>query len=553
MKKAFCLILIAFTAVGAIPKTASASEPNNKVGIHIIDETDLPDAAALVNSNGGQWGYVTVVIREDERDSSRWQRAMDEMRRLKLIPIVRIASKMTNSHWEVPKEEEAVNWAGFLNSLNWPVKNRYIILFNEPNHAKEWGGIIDPAEYARIASHYLYTLKNFSADFFVLPAALDLAAPNSSVTMEASTFYQRMHEQDNYIFTIFDGLNSHSYPNPGFMGEATDTGKTSIKGYKWELSYLSNLGLSPEIPVFITETGWINEAGEDYKVAFKDVWSDPQVKAVTPFVLNYKSEPFDSFSWKDPLTGAPREQYISVQSITKVKGEPSQLHSFEFMDHNIAEYLISDSEYLFFVNLKNTGQSIWQDEDGFKLISESTMKNENLLIGPVPATEPGQIAKIPIRLNTSEPRGIHSIKFKFFKGENLLGEFLSTKFTLVSPPSLDLLAKFWFGTPIDNRASLELYDKEDFVARFDNLSFVDGKATIPALKNVVPNRAYRFRLTKEFFAPVEKTMSIYVGNIDINFGRLIPIDLNNDGEINLKDIAAYFVNPLVLPLLIWNL
>lgn len=553
MKKILILIISIIVLCFSTTQTLFAEESNNKVGIHIIDENDLPAAAALVNSSGGEWGYVTIVIREDERDSARWQKVMDQMRRLKIIPIVRLATKMSASYWEIPKDEEAVNWAGFLNSLNWPTQNRYVVLFNEPNHAKEWGGKIDPREYARISNLYLNTLKSFSSDFFVLPAALDLSAPNSGSTMDASTFFRAMNEADNYIFTIFDGLNSHSYPNPGFSGQATDSGRASIKGYKWELQFLSDLGLDPEIPVFITETGWLNGAGDDYKYAFENVWNDPQIKAVTPFVLNYKSEPFDRFSWMDPATGAPRPQYLSVQSIAKTKGQPAQLNSFEFIDHNIADYLTSDSEYLFFINLKNTGQSIWQDQDGFKLIADSTMKNENIQAGPVPYTEPGQIAKIPVRLVTSEPRGIHSIKFSFFKDENLLGDVLTTKYTLVSPPSVNLFANFWFGSAKDNLASLDLYDEESFVARIENLAFVDGKATIPALKNIVPNRIYRFKLSKDFFIPAERSTAVYVGNINIDFGRLIPLDLNNDGGFNLDDLATYFKNPFILPVLLGNL
>src|SRR3990167_7096255 len=54
--------------------------PNNSFGIHILDENDLNDAASLVNSGSGDWGYITLVIRKDERDTKRWQNAFDEMR-----------------------------------------------------------------------------------------------------------------------------------------------------------------------------------------------------------------------------------------------------------------------------------------------------------------------------------------------------------------------------------------------------------------------------------------------------------------------------------------
>lgn len=552
MRKIIIFLVTAVITVSFFAKIANAKEPNNKFGIHIVDENDLDDAAALVNSSGGEWGYVTFVIREDERNNDRWQKAFDKMRRLKLIPIVRLATKMTPSGWEIPKDEEATNWAGFLNSLNWPVKDRYIILFNEPNHDKEWGGKADPAGYAKAYRHYYETLKNFSPDFFILPAALDLAAPNGKDTISATTFYEGMHQEDNYIFTIYDALNSHSYPNPGFSGKATDLGRTSINGYKWELNYLSDFGINQDIPVFITETGWVNTGGnleENYKYAFDHVWDDDQIVAVTPFLLSYLDQPFSQFSWKNPETKEFYPQFYSVQSMTKLKGEPKQKNSFEFVSNDIANYLVSDSEYSFSFNVKNTGQSIWNAEDGFSFKSESTLDEKHIRIGDIKNVEPGQTAKVNIRINTDEPRGIHSIKIGLYKNDKKIGNLFESQFTLVSPPTLSIYAKFWFGNQ-NQTASLSLYEDNVLVTKYDDLIFTDGKAIIPALKNVIPNKDYEFSLSKTFFLPNNKKTALYVGNNNLDFGRLIPIDFNNDEKITPKDVLAYAANPLLTKMLL---
>ncbi len=121
--------------VGAI--TDPTASPNNRFGIHIINEVDLQDAANLVNTTGGDWGYVTFVIRKDERNIKKWQETFDRIRKLRLIPIVRIATTQTDDVWEKPQLEDINNWVYFLNSLNWVVKNRYVIIGNEPNHAAE--------------------------------------------------------------------------------------------------------------------------------------------------------------------------------------------------------------------------------------------------------------------------------------------------------------------------------------------------------------------------------------------------------------------------------
>lgn len=329
MAMKFIPVLVSTIALFLSVQIASAqddnSAPNNHFGIHVISENDLEDAANLVNSNGGEWGYVTMIIREDERDLNRWTNVFNKLTELKLIPIIRIATTMqSNGTWARPNMDQAIPWSDFLDSLPWPSQERYVVLFNEPNHAKEWGGQINPEEYAAISRHYWEELKKTNTSFFVLPAALDLAAPDGSSTMNATTYYNRMFKADEFIFTIFDGLNSHSYPNPGFSGSPYDTGKMSIRGFEWELKHLSQYFVSSEIPVFITETGWKNsaKASENYKIAFEQVWNHPNIKAVTPFLLNYTQPPFDLFSWKDPKTNTYRPQYEAIQLIPKPSGTP---------------------------------------------------------------------------------------------------------------------------------------------------------------------------------------------------------------------------------------
>jgi len=320
------LILLSFLAPTLLwAKPALAQAPNNNFGIHILHETELDDAATLVNSNGGQWGYVTMVIRQDEKDLKRWTEIFKRMSALKLTPIIRIATTIqSNGTWDKPSENEAANWADFLHALPWPTISKKVVLFNEPNHSKEWGGEISPIEYASIARSYWEEFKKADPNFYVLPAALDLAAPNGKDTMDAEVFYKEMQKSDEYIFTLFDGWNSHSYPNPGFSGSPFDSGRTSIQGYKWELNFLTQYHVSQNIPVYITETGWLysTKSASNYETAFKEVWNNSQIRAVTPFLLNYKALPFAKFSWRDPTTNEFRPQYETIKNLPKIAGTP---------------------------------------------------------------------------------------------------------------------------------------------------------------------------------------------------------------------------------------
>ncbi len=331
MKKiifSLCLILFLLTAKPVVAEDFNGLGQNNKFGIHISSENDLNDAATLVNSNGGSWGYVTLVIREDERDVERWNRAFIKMSEKKLIPIIRLATNQDATGWRKPREEDALAWVEFLEKLPWPTQKKHILIFNEPNHKNEWGGEINPEEYAHVYRSFWEEFKKSDPDFMVLPGALDLAAPNSKSTMDALDFWHKMYEEDDLIFTLFDGWNSHSYPNPGFCGSPKATGRISIQGYLWEIESLKKFYLNPNLPIFITETGWgcslLSEKNisDNYKYAFDEVWSDPQVAAVTPFILNYPNRPFISFSFKNQ-NGQFFDSYEAIKNLPKTKGEPA--------------------------------------------------------------------------------------------------------------------------------------------------------------------------------------------------------------------------------------
>lgn len=312
------------------------SVPNNKYGIHIIDENDLASAQALVNSSDGDWGYVTLVIPENERKIDKWQAAFMAMKKMHLIPIVRIATSLKEDTWIRPQLNEAENWAEFLNNLPWFTDNRYIVIFNEPNHAKEWGGFIDPQSYADILESYSRSLKLKSADFFILPAGLDASATNSFNTKDEISFLETMIEYKNNVFDNIDGWTSHSYPNPAFSGSVEDRGRGTVTTYEWELDLLKKMGISKDFPVFITETGWIHNAGDagnkrgptpekvsdNILSASRTIWQDERIAAVSPFILNYQTFPFANFSWQKQGSQYFFPQFDAYRSIPKIKGKP---------------------------------------------------------------------------------------------------------------------------------------------------------------------------------------------------------------------------------------
>jgi len=316
MKKGVLLSLAMFLIfLTPVASAQKLDRPNNKFGISLLQpsDDDIKKTAELVNSNGGDYGYVTLVIQENDRDRRKWQDLFEKLRENNLIPIIRLATQLEGENWRKPEEKDAEEWVNFLDSLNWIIKDRYVVLFNEVNHGQEWGGETNPDEYAKVADIFAKKLKEKNKDFFVMLAGLDLSAPSSYPNYEsADSFYRSIIDIQISIFNNLDGLVSHSYPNPGFAGSPWDTGRRSIRGYEWELELLKENGIEKELPVFITETGWENKCqmsnvkcqnGEEeriasnYKVAYEKIWGmDERVVAVTPFVFSYQSPPFLGFS-----------------------------------------------------------------------------------------------------------------------------------------------------------------------------------------------------------------------------------------------------------------
>jgi len=306
------------------------SKPNNKIGIHILFDSELSDAAKLVNANGGDWGYVLIPLQAGDRDLVKWQKFLDEAGQKHLIPIIRLATEgdYFNTHvWRRPREEDILDFANFLNSLTWPTKNRYVIIFNEVNRGDEWGGAADPSEYAKLLSYAVTVFKTINQDFFVISSGMDNAAPNQAPEyINQYSFFAQMNTAVPGIFNQVDGFSSHSYPNPGFSQPPTINTSKSISSFQHERTLIRQMS-SKRLPIFITETGWTNETVSEearakyYNQAFKGAWADSDIVTVIPFILK-ASGPFAKFSFLKE-DGTETKQYESIKSMTKTKGLPT--------------------------------------------------------------------------------------------------------------------------------------------------------------------------------------------------------------------------------------
>jgi len=313
---------------------------NNKVGLYIYAEVReyAEIASELVNSNGGDWGYVLIPFNVKDDNASRWGALFDRLSEMHLIPIIQL--------WDLDLDEnrdkQIQKSAEFLNALMWPIKPRYISVYNEPNDSKFWKGKTSPAEYAEVLSKTIDTFKALNSHFFILNGAFNASARGGGDYIDEEVFLIRMNDQEPGIFKRLDGWASHPYPQPNFSGSPKAYGRDSIRAYEWELSILKNrFGVDIEkLPVFITETGWAHkesdahssgdsvsyslsehQVADNIKYAFENVWiPDDRIVAITPFTIRY-DPPFDNFSWITKSDN-PYPQFNAVKDIEKVKGKP---------------------------------------------------------------------------------------------------------------------------------------------------------------------------------------------------------------------------------------
>ncbi|MBI4225997.1 hypothetical protein HY612_02685, partial [Candidatus Roizmanbacteria bacterium] len=541
------------------------NQANNKYGIHLAQPhlEDLQKSKELVNSNGGDWGYVILVLQENDRDKNKWQEIFDKVREFHLIPIIRLATVPQADKWRRPNKEDAESWVNFLDSLHWVVKDRYVILFNEPNHGAEWGGEVDANNYAEVAITFAKKLREKSQDFFVMLAGFDASAPNSlPYYQDEAAFVDQFFsniaiEQFN---NLFSGLASHSYPNPGFSGSPHDIGRGSIRTYDWELSLLKQLG-AKDLPVFITETGWKrgNEQtiSEYFKLAFTKVWlPDEKVVAVTPFVLDYQGAPFLNFSWKKYQNNEFYPQFYTVQSLSKIKGDPIQLEKGE-INFDPPKELVAHSSFHFTVKLKNLGQGVWDKEYGYQLsvvspeLEQARLrvndqdKSFEYFFSDLKGVKPFGETEVDFYLKTNGILGKRKVQIVLEKNGQPILDNIVWQYETVPLPSLNfrvnLLPKLRSNG--DNFEIQIFNENEEIVFKKKGLIVKGGQGKVDEVKNLVLGRKYRIVVLKQYYLPRQGFITFNKGVNKLKFERMLPFDFNPDGKLDLEDIWTLLKEP----------
>ena len=308
--------------------------PNNKFGMYIHASSEqIAEAASLINSNGGDWGWVLVPMDGRQRDAGFWQGIFDTCKAHHIKPLIQL---FNNNTCDV-NEMDFPGLAQFLNQLSWPTKHLYVSVFNEVNAKDYWCEKLAPEEYAVVLNTAIDSFKAVNQNFFLMPAGFNSSCRSGPRYLDEEDFLLRMNAAVPGIFGKIDGWANHAYPQPEFSGDFYNPPswygvRDQIENYKWEIGLLQrHFGIS-DLPIFITETGWAHSEGHlnkwQYKHssvtaryfddAYRNHWlPNNQIVAILPFVWYKPDAP--NFNWKRD-DGSFYPQYDVVMRFPKVAG-----------------------------------------------------------------------------------------------------------------------------------------------------------------------------------------------------------------------------------------
>jgi len=338
------------------PSPTPAPAAVNKRGVHLlIDDGNVRFSEAVWDEHvtwagrlSGPGGYGVELIRSNDLRPDSWQHFFDLMHREGQIPIIRLATYKDekNQWWTQPVPDpdgrnyrsEADRFRRFFDAIDWPTDTVLVTVANETNRPDEWGGAPDPAAYARFLRDVTDAMRRVtSVRVLVLNGALDAYAPSatfgSTFAIDSERYLEGMIAEVPDIFERLDGWATHAYPLGPFMEHPgrqlfkiddvrpeakprrqppDGINNRGVNGYEWELWKLRELGVSRELPVYITETGWRHRSTQDQNARDKDFATVEDDRFAELVRLAFDGPPSGPAEGWTPWNRDPRVQAVAL-------------------------------------------------------------------------------------------------------------------------------------------------------------------------------------------------------------------------------------------------
>ena len=287
-----------------------------------------------------------------------------------------------------------------------------------------------------------------------------------------------------------------------------------------------------------------------YQKAFTQCWNNPQIVAVTPFLLNYQEPPFDQFSFKKHETKLAKSEtqsiddpyfpaYRVLQDFPKASGRPVQEVKAELLKGEIFTSIVAGEAYMIDLTFKNIGQSIWNDREQVRLVATEGGQNfgiTNLELPKNIKVEPGQ--EYTFRLNLKAPlemsarqNNVYKTTLNLFEGNRQFDSKPLESETEVKSPVI-LKIKSSLGWKNNFAGNYILTIKGATGSNIQNIK-LDGRGMSDAIeaRYLLPDYSFEFSLEKPFYKPSKITQTVSAGENTLNFGSLKP------------DIFSVLLNP----------
>ncbi len=386
-------------------------------------------------------------------------------------------------------------------------------------------------------------------------AGLDAAAPNLPPYFEDEAVFLRQLPQET--FNQVDGWASHSYPLRGLVG------RNSLSTYQWELFLLRQLGVTKSLPVFITETGWPHQEGikfrkeylpqdkvaENFRILFNQLLYDPQVVAVTPFLLNYQSDLFDQFSWRKPHSREFYSQYALTQQLAKTKGQPIQAQKLA-INSQLPQKLMAHSTYQIPILVRNQGQAIWDQKEHYSLRLIGANKDWEYFFSDFTNLRPFEEQTIFLYLKTGGELGKYDLRFAIAKDNQIVSDEINWALEISSMVQISFEINLFpkIKTQGENFRILIYDPQERVIFEKDNLGVKNGQGVIEEVRNLVFGQKYRLVILKPYYLPGQKLLTIEDRGNRVVFKFMFPLDYDQDGKFSLADILALLQKPQLISL-----
>ena len=266
--------------------------PNNIVGLNLArlhQPRYIWAAAEVVNANGGSWGYVTILLTTQDRDSAvadyMLQQVLDRCFESRLQPIVRVGTRFDVEHRRLgaAHARRSVPAGALLFER---------VTLAEPDRldrarqraesrAASGAATVDVPVYARYLERFLDAFEE-SERFKVVNAPLNLsnATPACRRCRTPSSSWPSFGQLAPSVLERLPAWASNSYQVDG-VGRGHPLHPS---GYQAELEAIGR-----DMPVIITESGVLRRRNEDEEArffveAYADWRDDPRIVAATPLL-----------------------------------------------------------------------------------------------------------------------------------------------------------------------------------------------------------------------------------------------------------------------------